>query len=252
MESPGFMVRGTPELGDLGWGFKSIGRGLKKVGKGAVKGAVKVGVKSITAPVAIAKRIPVAGQLVKLGEKLALLPLRYLIKAALGIGRTMCKAPPQLLELAATQANVDPAFIPLFCTAVRENKFSLGSLKRLLPPALKVASKMAAAGMFPPIVPALAVVKRLPYVGRFADADAGAVNTAVVRNGMRTLRMLALADRIGCLAPSDAAAVGLTRRDRVILQGALLGDIAKDDRNAMLLGGVTVVATALGFYLLFR
>lgn len=253
---------GASELGDLGWGFKSIGRGIKKAGRKAGrvtkrvgKGVVKVSVKSVTAPVAIAKKVPVVGSVVKLGEKLALLPLRYLIKAALSIGRTLCKAPPQLLELAATQAGVDPSFIPLFCKAVRENKFSLGSVRRLLPPALKVAAKLAAAGMFPPIVPALAIVRRIPYVGKFAGADFEHVNTPLVRKTMEAMQIVALADYLDCLDDADAETLKLGAPERAALYDVVAGQVElaeAADRNALVLGGVTIGVTALGFWLLFR
>lgn len=241
----------------LGWGWRSIGRGLKKIGKGAVK----VSVKSVTAPVSIAKKIPVVGSVVKLAEKLALLPLRYLLKAAMTIGRTLCNAPPQLLQAAAIQANVDPVFIPLFCTAVRENKFSLGSVRRLLPPALKIASKMAASGAFPPIVPALAIVKRLPYVGRFVgpeiDTDTDSSQVAAVRQAMAALRIVALSDHLGMLDDADAAAMGLGPQERFELQGFLAGEIAaasddQPDHSTAILGSFAAAAAGLGIYLSLR
>jgi hypothetical protein len=239
----------------LGWGFRSIGRGLKKVGKGAVK----VSIKSVTAPVAIAKKIPVVGSVVKLAEKLALLPLKYLIKAVRAIGKTLCAAPPQVLQLACAQANVDPAFIPLFCTAVRENKFDFGSVKRMLPPALKIASKMAASGAFPPIVPALSIVKHIPYVGRFVgsegDVNVDSAGVTAVRRAMDVLQIVALADYCGALDDADAAAIGLDAQMRTELQGFLAGQVElceASDRNAMILGGVTAGAAILGFWLLFR
>jgi hypothetical protein len=235
---------------DLGWGIKKF---AKRVGKGAYKySGTKLAVKTGVATT-------------KLATKLALLPLRYLLKAAMTIGRTLCQAPPQVLQLAAQQANVDPAFIPLFCAAVRENKFSLSSVRRLLPPALKVASKMAAAGAFPPIVPALAVVKRLPYVGRFADsggASGGDVNVdsasvATVRKAMAAMQIVALADHLGMLDGADVDAMGLGLSERADLRAFLASQIAlagadNTDRNAMILGGVTAATAGLGFYLLFR
>ena len=239
----------------LGFGFKSIGRGIKEgargVGKGAAgvgKGAVKVG----KAGVAVGK----------FAVNLAALPLRYLLKAARSIGVTLCNAPPQVLEQAAIAANVDPKFLPLFCAAVRENKLGLGNVRRLLPPALKVASKMAAAGAFPPIVPALAVIKRIPFVnqlgGSGSDANADSANVLAVQRAMGALQIVALADHLGVLDGADVEALGLGFDDRVVLQGLVAEQVslaaAEDttDRNAMILGGVTAATAGLGFYLLFR
>lgn len=240
--------------GELGWGIKSIGRGLKKAAKKTGKFTYKVTKKSITAPVDIAKKIPVAGSLVKMGEKLAKLPLKFLIKAALGIGRTFCKAPPLVLEAACRAANVDPSFVPLFCKLVKEKKFSLGAIKRVLPPALKVASKMAAAGMFPPIVPALAVVKRIPFVGRYASSEGPGPDNAVVRQAMQGLEILAVADYLGLVDPQDLGAMGLGPKERTALRSVLAGAVESGatDKKAVVLGGVTIGATILGFYLLFR
>jgi hypothetical protein len=241
---------------ELGFGFKSIARGVKKVGKGAIKVNTAIVKKTVVAPTKFAVKTNVA--LAKMSAKLALLPLKYLIQAARKIGQTLCQAPPQLLEMAAAQANVDPAFIPVFCTAVRENKFSLGSVRRLLPPALKVASKMAAAGMFPPIVPALAVVKRLPYVGKFAGPDDVAqlradFRTPAVRNAIAAMGLVALIDYSGGLDDSDAAMMGLGPSERAQLRSYLAGEVGTaDDSHAIVLGGVTVALTGLGFYLLFR
>ena len=231
---------------DLGFGFKKF---VKKVGKGAYKySGTKLAVKSTVAVTNVA-------------VKLALLPLKYLLKAAMTVGRTLCNAPPQLLQLAAQQANVDPAFIPLFCAAVRENKFSLSSVRRLLPPALKIASKMAATGAFPPIVPVLAVVKRIPGMGKFAgsaiDTNTDSSRVAAVKKSMAALQIVALADHLGMLDGADADAMGLGPQERADLQGFLADQVtlaaAGDaDRNAMILGGVTEATAGLGFYLLFR
>jgi LPXTG-motif cell wall-anchored protein len=215
---------------ELGFGFRSIGRGLKKVGKGVVKANVYA---------------------IKLQAKLLLLPLKYLVKAAVKLGRTLCKAPPQLLELAATQANVDPKFIPLFCTAVRENKIGIGSVKRMLPPALKIASKMAAAGMFPPIVPVLSVVKHIPYVNRFAGSDLGSYASDLhkIRPAVDTMEMIALSDHLGLLGDADAAALGLSEEDRAVMQGYLAA-AATDSSSTSWTPWVAIAAMlGLGFFL---
>lgn len=201
-----------PNSAELGLGFKSIGRGLKKVGRGAGK-VGKVAVKTGVA----------AG---KLYAKLYLLPLQFAVKAAVKVGRTLCKAPRPLLDLAASQANVDPAFVTLFCKAINEGKISVGSVRRLLPPALKVASKLAATGAFPPIVPVLAVVKYLPFIGQFAgsaEADLGSYASDLrnIRSAVDTLEIFALSDHLGLLDEVDASKLGLSSEDRQTLQSHL-------------------------------
>ena len=231
---------------ELGFGFRSIGRGLKKAGRGVGRGVGKVGKGFIKLNVA----------LIKLQAQLALLPLKFLLRAARKIGTTLCKAPEPVLKLACAQANIDPVFIPLFCTAVRENKLGLGSVRRLLPPALKVASKMAASGAFPPIVPVLAVVKRIPYVGRFAGpAELGAyasnLRNPVLRPAVDTLEIMALADHLGLLEDADAQAMGLSSEDRAIMQGYLAAAEAETTRSWIPVLGVAG-AFVLGVYLACR
>lgn len=229
-------------LNDFGFGFRSIGRGLKKVGKGVVKAHVKVGKGVVKAHVAVTKLA-------------LLLPLKIAVKATQKIGRILCKAPPQLLELAATQANVDPAFIPLFCAAVRESKISVGSVRRLLPPALKVASKLAAAGAFPPIVPVLAVVRKMPYISRFADAGLSAyasdLRNPALRPAVDAMEILALSDHLGLLDEADAEALGLTPADRAAMQGYLAASEA-DAKGSWSSIVLFAAMTGFGFYLITR
>lgn len=215
--------------------LRKIGRGIKKVGKGVVKANVAVA---------------------KMQAKIVLLPLKYLVKAAMQVGRTLCKAPPQLLSMAAKQANVDPAFVPMFCTAVRENKIGIGSVKRMFPPALKIASKMAASGAFPPIVPVLAVVKHIPLVSRFAGADdlgsyASDLRNPAIRPAVDTMELLALSDYLGLLDDSDAVALGLSEEDRVAMQGYLAA--AATDTTNPYTKPLLALAAVLGVgYLVFR
>jgi hypothetical protein len=221
---------------ELGFGIRSVGRGLKKVGKGVVKANVAV---------------------IKMQAKLALLPLKYLVSAAVKIGRTLCKAPTPLLNAAALQANVDPKFVPLFCTAVRENKLGVGSIKRMLPPALKIAAKMAASGAFPPIVPVLAVVKHIPYVNRFASAemDLGsyASDLRKIRPAVDTMEMLALSDHLGLLGDADAAALGLSDDDRAAMQGYLAAAAADSGSGSKWMPfGVIAIMLGIGFFIGWR
>lgn len=229
---------------ELGFGLRSIGRGLKKAGKGVVKAHAVAGKTALKAGVLYAK--------------LQLLPLRFLVKAVVKLGRVICKAPTLLLESSARLANVDPSFIPLFCTAVRENKIEIGSLKRLLPPALKIASKMAASGAFPPIVPALAVIKYVPFVNRFMGVDDLGSYTSDLRNpairpAVDTMEMLALSDHLGLLGDSDVAALGLSDDDRAAMQGYLAAAANEPSRSVAPLTIAAVGLAGLGVgYLIAR
>ena len=212
---------------ELGWGFKSIKRGIKKVGKG-VKKVGKVAYKYSGTQFVVKSNIALA----KLAAKLALLPFLLLLKAVRTLGRTLCKAPPELLKLAATQAGVDPVFIPAFCEAVRINKWSLSSVRRMLPPALKIALKLGASGAFPPIVPALAIIKHIPGVGKFAGAELGSYHSdprvnPTLRYAVNLMETLAIADRLGMIQPMEAHAMGLGPQARQAMQQHLDGAIAE-------------------------
>lgn len=230
---------GSANAAELGFGWRSIGRGFKKFGKGVGKvgkGIGKVGV-----------------GVVKLSVNLALLPLKILVKATLKLGRVVCKAPPGLLELAARQANVNPKFIPIFCRVVRENRLGIRMIRSMLPPALKIAAKMAASGAFPPIVPVLAIIKRVPGLSRFAGADLGSYATDLRNPTMRaavdTMETMALADHLGLLEDADAVAMGLSSEDRVLMQSHLAASIEKSDWVPI--AGVAA-AFGLGVYLARR
>jgi len=228
----------------LGFGFRSIGRGLKK----GVKGAVKY---TVVAPTKFAIKSNIA--IAKLSAQLAFLPLKYLKKAIVTLGRVLCRAPQVLLEQIASANGIDPAFVPAFCKLVALNSWSLGSIRKYLPTALKLALKLGAQGVFPPIVPALIIVKRIPFVGRFAGADAGfdrpGLQQPAVRASMRTLQLYALSDHLGLMDGDDAAALGLRDVDRVTLQGVLHNDIAAfngadTSENAAL--GLAATAACIG------
>lgn len=239
----------SSDLGELGWGWKSfkrVGRGLKRVGKGVIKAHKVVGKGIIKAHKAVIKAT-------------LLLPLKFAVKAARKVGRILCKAPPMLLEAAALQANVDPAFIKLFCMVVRENKITVGTVRRLLPPALKIAAKLAAAGAFPPIVPVLAVVRRIPYISRFAGAELGAYASALrhptLRPAVDAMEILALSDHLGLLDEADAHALGLSPDDRTAMQVHLAASMAASTAAAKqspipLLAAAGM--TGVGVYLLIR
>lgn len=233
--------------GELGFGFRSIGRGFKKVGKGVGKvgkGIGKVGVGAV-----------------KMAANLALLPLKLLVKATVKLGRALCKAPPGLLALAAQQANVNPKFIPMFCTAVRTNRIGVRAVRNLLPPALKIASKMAASGVFPPIVPVLRVIRYIPGVNRFAGADdLGSYGTdprnPSIRAAVDTMELIALSDHLGLLEDADAAAMGLTEDDRTFMQSHLAASISSTSTLASQPDWIPIAAAAaavgFGVYLTRR
>jgi len=235
---------------ELGFGFRKLGRGLKKVGKGAYKYS--------------GTGLVVKGNIAfaKLSAKLALLPLKFLLKAVRALGKVICQAPPQLLNLAAQQAGVDPVFIPAFCTAVNLNKWSLSSVRRMLPPALKIASKLAASGAFPPIVPALAIVRHIPYVGKFAGAEFGSYHSDLrnptLKKAVDTLEVFALADHLEAIDDNDVRAIGLSDVDREVLRGllnsALLQEatIESEMRRMQLLALGVAAAASFGVYLAIR
>lgn len=212
---------------ELGFGFRKIGRGLKKVGKG-VKKVGKVAYKYSGTQLVVKSNIALA----KLAAKLALLPFLLLLKAVRTLGRVICKAPPELLKIAAQQAGVDPVFIPAFCEAVRVNKWSLSSVRRMLPPALKIALKLGASGAFPPIVPALAIIKHIPGVGKFAGADLGSYHSdprvnPTLRYAIDLMETFAIADRLGMIQPMEAHAMGLGPQARQAMSSHLDGAIAE-------------------------
>lgn len=219
---------------ELGWGFRSIGRGLRRGIKGVAKGAVKGVVKGTTGVAKVAVKGAVGT--VKLAANLALLPLRFLVKATVKLGRTLCNAPEPMLKLAATQAGVSPSFVPMFCKTIRENRVSLGAVRRLLPPALKISSKLAATGAFPPLVPILAVVKRIPFVSRLAGSELGSyasdLRSPKLRSAVDTMEIIALADHLDLLTDADAAALGLSDEDRAVMQSHLAASIASESAGA--------------------
>ena len=238
------MAISSPELG---WGLRSIGRLAKKAAKGAVKySGTGLIVKGNIA-------------LAKLSAKLALLPLILLRRALVTLGRALCKAPPQVLALAAEQANIDPAWVPLFCKAVQANSWGFSTVRKMLPPALKLAGKLAATGAFPPIVPAMAIIKRIPGVGKFAGAELGSYSSNLrnpqLRRSVDAMETLALADYLGLLEDTDAAAMGLGDADRDAMQGYLADTVEGAEgvmsaENVKL--GIVAGAGALGLFLALR
>jgi hypothetical protein len=249
----------TSEMGELGFGLRKVGRGLKKAGRGIKKvGKVAVNPVAMT-KFAIKSNIAIA----KLSAKLALLPLKFLIKAVRALGRVICKAPRELLNMAAQQAGVDPVFIPAFCQAVQEDKWSLSAVRRMLPPAMKIALKLGASGAFPPIVPALAIVKHIPGVGKFAGVEFGSYRSNIggnpmLRHATDLMAAFALADRSGLMTEAEAAAMGLRTQDRqamqTVLNDAILGaqEIENMLRYGQLLSVGLAVAAGVGIYLTAR
>jgi hypothetical protein len=118
----------------------------------------------------------------------------------------------------------------MFCTAMR-GSISFTTAKKLFRPGLKIAVKLAATGAFPPIVPVVSVVNKIPFVNRFAGADEFGAHRANLRDpvlveALGTLELLALADYAGCMTDGDARAIGLTDKDRTQMQSMLADTIA--------------------------
>jgi hypothetical protein len=236
---------------ELGFGFRSVGRGFKKVGKAAGHATVA------SARFAAKSSISVG----KLAAKLALLPLIYLRKAVTQLGRVLCSAPPEVLAEIAAANGISPSFVPAFCEAVRVNSWGFSNIKRYLPTALKLALKLGASGAFPPIVPALAIVRAIPGVGQFASADFGAsfdeqhFKAAPLRASMAALEMTAFADYLGLLDEADARVLKLSHKDRATMQNVFAGALGGISDPAF--GqGVAIAGMAalpvLGVYLALR
>lgn len=211
-----------PEYGELGWGFRSIGRAFKKVAKATVVNPTKLAVKyTVVAPTKFALKYALA------------LPLKYLKKAVVALGRVLCKAPMVLLQQVASQYGINPDFPPIFCRLVREDRWNLGLIRKYLPTALKLAVKLGASGMFPPIVPVLAVIRHIPYLSRFAGAD----DNPALQGPMDMVQLYALSDYLGLMDDQDATLLGLTADDRDVMQG-VLGEAVRAESEP---GGVQVL-----------
>lgn len=112
------MLMNDAELGELGFGFRSIGRGLKKVGKGAVKvgkAGFKVG---------------------KVGFNVAALPTKAALKVANAVKGSLCSG-------AAGVATSTTPTGAAFCTAMKL-KDSI-TVRKLLPAAVAEAAEKAQA-----------------------------------------------------------------------------------------------------------
>lgn len=122
---------------------KGVGKGISKGAKGVAKGAKAVGKVAVSA---------------------ALLPFKLamaaVIKLAIPLGRALCMAPPPILSVGAASAGVSMNVVPMFCTAL--NLRNMGEVRRLLPPVLKIAVKVAATGAVPGVGPALSAIRVVP------------------------------------------------------------------------------------------
>lgn len=207
---------------ELGFGLRSIGRGIKKAGKGAYKVSKATVKYTVIEPT-------------KIAAKLAMLPLIYLRRAVVTIGRTLCKAPPELLRQVAVANGINPAFVPAFCEAVRINRWGLSAIKRYLPTALKLAIKLGATGAFPPIMPALRIARAIPGVSQFLGAgELGAIydtkkfrNSPALRSSFAAMEMVAFADYLDLLDEVDVHVFKLSPEDRAKMQSVLAGSFAE-------------------------
>lgn len=78
------MLTSTTDLGDFGWGIRSIGRGLKKVGKGAVKGTKFVAKKTGKGIVKGGKAVGRGTvKVAKVAGKVALAPAKFAFNLAM-------------------------------------------------------------------------------------------------------------------------------------------------------------------------
>jgi len=116
------MLMNEAELGELGWGFRSIGRGLKKAGKGAYK-VGKLAAKS-------------SYKVGKVGYKVAALPAKAALKVANAAQKALCAGG----GVAATAAG-GPAGAA-FCAAMRAKDGI--RVRQLLPAAVTAAAAQAA------------------------------------------------------------------------------------------------------------
>lgn len=140
------MISATGE-DQFGISFKKLAKG---VGKGIAKGAKGVGKGAVAAG-------KVAAQAYLLPFKLA---LKAVIKLVIPMGRALCAVPTPILSVGATAAGVSMNVVPMFCTAL--NLRNMAEVRRLLPPVLKIAVKVAATGAAPGLSQAINMIRIVP------------------------------------------------------------------------------------------
>lgn len=129
---------------------RSVSRGVRegtRVARGAARQAVR-GARTAAQAAIDLHKIPI---------KLA---LQAMFKVALPLARVMCRIPKPVLHAGAVAAGVNPVYLTHFCRAVQIR--NMAQIRNLLPIALAVGTKIAAQGAFPPIVPALRVIRQIP------------------------------------------------------------------------------------------
>lgn len=176
------------DFGDLGWGWRSIGRAFKKVGKGVYK-VGKTGFNIAKMPVSMAKKVA---------------------NAASGL---LCKGGP----VASAAGNVPMA--SAFCKAVKVG--DMISIRKLLPAATKLASKVA---------------------GKSAVGNL-AVAVAKQQSGLSDTDMGLLASLEG--ADPEALTFALSAVDPSEIGAAVT-------KSEALAAAPAVIATALGVFLISR
>ncbi len=85
---------------------------------------------------------------------------KFIMRIARPLARVICRVPRWILRRGAQAAGVNPRYISSFCKAVRIR--NMNQIRRLLPIAMAIGVKIAAQGAFPPIVPVMRFIKRIP------------------------------------------------------------------------------------------
>lgn len=131
-------------------GTDELGFSLRKIGKGIAKGAKSVGK-------GVAKGAKAAASVATLPFRLA---MQAVLKLTIPLGRALCTVPKPILSAGATSASVNVNVVSMFCTAL--NLRNMDEVRKLLPPVLKIAVKVAATGAVPGVGPALAAIRAVP------------------------------------------------------------------------------------------
>lgn len=84
--------------------------------------------------------------------------MKYLPKLA----ATLCSVPQNIINVGAKAAGVDAKYVPMFCQAIKIN--NKAEIKKLLPPMLKIAVKVAASGAAPGVAQTLNTIRAVPGV----------------------------------------------------------------------------------------
>jgi len=102
----------------------------------------------------------------KTAVKVAAAPYIFAYKKVMALlprlANTLCAVPQTIVQIGANSAGVDAKYVPLFCQAIKIN--DTAQIKKLLPPVLKIAVKVAASGSAPGVNQALSIIRNVPGV----------------------------------------------------------------------------------------